>query len=583
MNEQQSRPRPWRYIPVPPASPAGRLALGISLLTILPIWWGAVVAVHAGWWPIEDDARTILKVQDLLAGHLPMLGTQAAGSGAVDPLASAHHLGPIEYYLVAPFVATLGGSVGLLVALAVLHTAFVVLILRAGWLLGRLRLLVPLSLACLVLAQGDSGFQLFQPINTIPAVYALLLVPLAATMSLRRPRWLIALVFAWTVAAQAQLAYVPVLTVIALVAGLVGMRQWHTRRGAWWPLPGPVRRRPLPGPGWGALGLLVLMWMLPVWESLTFEPGNASQLHRYVNAAQSEGGSRDTDALALRFLASAIPIPQWPNIVRAVLTIGLLALLISLGRRASRRQGSRGGILRSAAEFLAVLACTSFIAEVVILTRFLPAGPTVWTDAYWVTPIRVFGLLVWATVAWLGADDVTELLRRRLSAGVVRRAVQATCALLLAWAFALAVHAPTTADFERNRVMNQVGDLLQDPLRATVERGDPVRVTYTFGFRFNPVTALTYRLMDEGYFVCNDQTWPVPEETDYRAWDRCPRDAVTVVVTQSGQSPEDVLPRLGLESATYELVGSTDSYRDSQGNTWQFDVYLALPGAPPSP
>ncbi|QXC61229.1 hypothetical protein KSP35_23445 [Aquihabitans sp. G128] len=105
------------------------LAVVLALLLASPFVASVAKAVHQGYTPTNDEALIALRVDDVLAGHLPRIGqpSTADAYADVDP---PHHPGPIEFYLLAGPVGLLGPDVGMLVGAALFNLAAV---LVAAW------------------------------------------------------------------------------------------------------------------------------------------------------------------------------------------------------------------------------------------------------------------------------------------------------------------------------------------------------------------------------------------------------------------------------------------------------------------
>lgn len=98
-----------------------------------------VRAALTGWIPSGDDGFWSLMSRAVLSSHPPLLGSSSSGSTAA---LAFHHLGPLGFYLLAPFVAVFG-SVGTALGSAVINAASAVVAAvavraglgaRAGWL-----------------------------------------------------------------------------------------------------------------------------------------------------------------------------------------------------------------------------------------------------------------------------------------------------------------------------------------------------------------------------------------------------------------------------------------------------------------
>ena len=99
----------------------------------------AVSAVRGGWIPSGDDGFWSIMSRSVFSDHPPLLGSSSSG-GLVDGDAY-HHLGPLGFYLLAPFVALFGG-VGVALGAASINAASLVVAAvavrlgagrRAGW------------------------------------------------------------------------------------------------------------------------------------------------------------------------------------------------------------------------------------------------------------------------------------------------------------------------------------------------------------------------------------------------------------------------------------------------------------------
>lgn len=107
------------------------LALGVAV--------HAVGAVRSGWVPSGDDGFWSIMSRSVFSSSPPLLGSSS--SGGVTTGEAFHHLGPLGFYLLAPFV-WLFGSIGVALGAAVLNAASVVVAAvaarsgvgrRAGW------------------------------------------------------------------------------------------------------------------------------------------------------------------------------------------------------------------------------------------------------------------------------------------------------------------------------------------------------------------------------------------------------------------------------------------------------------------
>jgi hypothetical protein len=112
----------------------GRLvALVLALALTAPFVASVAKAVALDWTPSNDEALITLRVRDVLAGELPLIGQPSTAELYADS-DPPHHPGPIEFYLLVPPVALLGSDLGVLVGAAAINLSAV---LVAAWVVFR--------------------------------------------------------------------------------------------------------------------------------------------------------------------------------------------------------------------------------------------------------------------------------------------------------------------------------------------------------------------------------------------------------------------------------------------------------------
>jgi hypothetical protein len=191
------------------------------------LWWAAVVlvglsivaqgvrALAIGWLPTGDDGYWALMARSVFSAHPPLLGSSS--SGGVVTGTGFHHLGPLGFYLLSPFVLVLGG-VGAAVGTSVLNALAAVLGPvavrgsvgeRAGW-------LTVVASALLAFTMGSE--LLVDPWNPHLSVLALWCALCCTWAVLNGGVWWGAVgVFFASLTLQTHLSFVPV----AGIAGLV--------------------------------------------------------------------------------------------------------------------------------------------------------------------------------------------------------------------------------------------------------------------------------------------------------------------------------------------------------------------------
>jgi hypothetical protein len=213
-------------------SAAERALVAIAVLAALAgVVEAAVRAAHAGWTPVADNAAIALRTQDVFSAHPPLVGMPST-LGAYAHGHPASHLGPLEFFALAPAYALFGRApLGLLVGAALVNTAAVLAIAWSSVRLGGARL-AAFAMAMLAFLEGALGpliAEVWNPdIALLPfAAFVALSVVVAAGGFGAMP---LALVFG-SFALQAHLSYLGLAglgllwaAVIAVVRAVVAVR-----------------------------------------------------------------------------------------------------------------------------------------------------------------------------------------------------------------------------------------------------------------------------------------------------------------------------------------------------------------------
>lgn len=189
-----------------------------------PLLLAALLLLVRHWWPEDDEAFIANRVLDVWSTHPPVTGMRSTSwldAGGVQ----VHHPGPLQFYVLAPFLLVTGFHPWGLVLGALALAAYVswVAIRAAGELGGtRLRVAVVAALLGMVVVAGP-GFML-RPWNpttaTLPVVAVIIT---AASVWSGRRRWLPHLVFLLSYVAQAHLAYLPLALLLGGTTAVVGL------------------------------------------------------------------------------------------------------------------------------------------------------------------------------------------------------------------------------------------------------------------------------------------------------------------------------------------------------------------------
>jgi hypothetical protein len=312
-----------------------------------------VIATRAGraYFPLGDAASTDLMVRDVFTTHTPLIGAYSRGF---------NHPGPLLFWLLAPLAEVSGhASWATLVGGALLQTIGIV---AAGVLAYRrggvhLTLLILAMLALMYVALDDLAF--LNPWNPMIALPFFVLFLLQVWSWVDGHLWQMVGAFATgTLLVQFHFGYAPLVAsaiVWAAVVQLHNHRRTATRRVRPDDPRGVQTRQPSGRlvAAWSLLALGVL-WLAPVIEQLTTNPGNVRKLVGFVRDAGEPLGLRTGAGLfasefrvvppwlggSNRFALFAIDVAQpaplaWLLVPTALIAVGLYAAQRS-GRRSDR-------------------------------------------------------------------------------------------------------------------------------------------------------------------------------------------------------------------------------------------------------
>ncbi len=302
-----------------------------------------VRAVVSGWIPTGDDGYWAIMARSVFSSRPPLLGSSSSG-GVVT--GTGFHLGPLGFYLLAPFVAVFGG-VGVAIGAAVVNAAAAVIAPvavrrgvgeRAGW-------VVVVATAVLAFTMGSE--LLVDPWNPHLAVLSLWCALCCAWAVLAGGvAWGAAGVFFVSLSLQTHLSFVPVAGIAGVVL-LVGTA-WgcaHRERvegSPWW-------RRWLPL--FAALGA-GLVANLVVADATVLRSG-AGQPDQRAEQRHRSGAAHRVSRPGARTVAQAFDPTNWlpgswfPQVIRPAelaspwLLVGVFVVLVGLEVLAVRRRSTR--------------------------------------------------------------------------------------------------------------------------------------------------------------------------------------------------------------------------------------------------
>jgi hypothetical protein len=403
------------------ATTASRIALDRWFLTagfalaLLPVLAIVVTRIGSDYFPIGDDASIALRVRDVFTSSIPLVGPFSHGFA---------HPGPLAFWLLAPLSELVGGAPwSILVGGALLHGVAIGasgwLAYRRGGLLLALLVLAGLGLAYTGLPPGNPFLGAWNP-NLAYPFFMLFLLQVWSFADGRRWQLLGASLTA-TVLVQLHVSYVPL--VVAAGAWAVIVVVVASRRGT----AQPEHQPPYVTVIAASVGASALLWLAPVVQQLTHEPGNFGLMVEYFTERGRAHAGLATGAGL--FAAQFSWVPPWLGgngryvfvLAEPASTRWLLVplALLAVGFYAAHRSG------RVADRRLVELAAVTSVASIVAMSR--------------VDLELFFHLFLWRTlaavflvvaVAWavLNAVEVERRSAARLGAVVGLLA-------LIAWAF----------------------------------------------------------------------------------------------------------------------------------------------------
>ncbi len=415
----------------------------------------AVVALSADqWYPVLDLAMTEFRVRDVGTSHTPLIGLPGRIGEYPD---QGSHPGPLSFYLLAPTYRLLGEtSWSLEMGTVVVHLAAITIALWIGWRRGGWKGVAVVAALLAIVVRGYGQVILTQPWNPYLPVLPWIVVLLAAWAVLcGDDLMLIPLVAFATLCAQ---THVPYLTLaVGLVALGLGTAIVRAVRAE-----GEERRRPLRMVAW-ATGVGVLLWLPPVADQFTNEPGNIRELiDHFGSPPEAAIGVGEGIRLALRHL------DVWSGLAEQLTGTARFVTNASAGRGAvvlvlwlasavvAWRVGSRA--LRS----LHVVVAVALVLGTASMARIF-GRPwfylTLW--AWGITTVLV-GAVLWTALAWWQHRRPEQAQRSAATVAVVAAGVAVVTSLATSVAFADAHH-------PEERLSSAVGSLAAPTYDAVVE------------------------------------------------------------------------------------------------------------------
>ena len=318
---RKKRPTLWRPAPIHrirdlssrQQAVVTAVLVGLALLPIL----SAAVVLSQGWRPTGDNALIGLRVHDVLKGRFPLVGQPSTGENFGSGVESSHP-GPIEFYLIAPFVALLGPTIGLAIGAAAINSAA---LLGVGWTAfrrGGLELMLIGVLVSTLLARSLGGNFLHDPVSSnVGATTALLLLFASWSIIAGDLRTTPVFVLAGTFALQDHLSYLGTGAPVVGVSLIIGV--WWIRRtiryandSSW------LRPRLIAS---GILG--VVLWLPVVWDQF-FGSHNISAIIQTFTSGKGDTPGAQASGVGFAFKRVAEALAPWPIFARKVPPLGYL-------------------------------------------------------------------------------------------------------------------------------------------------------------------------------------------------------------------------------------------------------------------
>ena len=495
-----------------------RLSMGlvavVFLLALTPLVAVLITRVGRAYFPMEDVASIDLLVRDVFGPHTPLVGAYSRGF---------NHPGPMMFWLLAPlsvladrapWATLVGGALfqGAVIAL----TGW--LALRRGGVAFMLAVLAGLGLAYSSFPSGAQFLEAWNPYLAFP----LFLLFLLQTWALAEgSRWqLLGIAVTGSLLVQFHIGYLPLVAAATLWAAITIVVD---------ELRSPSREPREPKrPEWRIVGIvtgiaLLTLWIAPVVQQFTGNPGNLGEIWRFfTNGAPVAGRGAAARVFAVEFRV----LPPWlfgsetfafgTGSVEQASAAWLLVpfVLLVAGYAAARRSGRRND--RHLVELAAVNALASVFALSRVSVDLLPYL------FYWRVISAMFVVL---TSGWAIANALR--IRERPIAFVASGAVLVTVIALSFGARTVDVldrtenvmrlesYARTAMAQIHRRPLPRtpvlvralgmtIGGFDQGIIDALDRDGVPVRVDRQYGYHFGRQRAATPAEVGEVWYVAQD-------------------------------------------------------------------------------
>ncbi|KGN34377.1 hypothetical protein N802_12010 [Knoellia sinensis KCTC 19936] len=561
-----------------------RYVILLTVIATVPVLAAFLKAVAHGWWPDGDDAILGMKVADVFSSHPPTMGMRST-SGNADPSLASHHPGPMAMYLLAIPAGLFGfHPIGLLLGSALTHIALIVGVVIVARRRGGMTWVLMALTAVLVIQWAVGPEALFRPLNPYPAsigVFLLLLLTWSLVVGDTACAWGFVLVA--SLVAQANLAFLPLvvaLTLLVVVTALLRRRRSPSRGSIWAGLGlgrGASRTSRL------AAGALVLCWLPPLVEMVTYRKSNPLQVASYIFSGVDKDQMGWASALKA-FLPQLVPFPGGFSSANnaliersglwVVLGLVVVAMLAGLAVPAAEQLPGWDSPHRMA-------AVVALVALVLVGWSFASAPTSVvGVPFYWLLPIWgcvTFAWLVLGSAVFRAARHIASARRGRAAAPAAPAAAvpaRGVSVVLLGILAIVATQSPVVLTW-RDEPGRKASAIVAEEYSSHTPPPHPVRVTSGGGWVAwaSVAPAIAYQLRARGYDVYSMTDWPLPEDVSFRHATKAPTNSSQIFVREKAANGQWVGEPDG---SGWRLLGTVEGKPvTGQG---ELEVYLREPG-----
>jgi hypothetical protein len=440
--------------------PTALVVAGLTAVVVLPLLVALVALRTPRWYPLLDLAMTELRVRDVGTRHSPLIGLVGRLSSNGN---QGSHPGPLSFWALAPVHRLLGGSAwSLMLGVVALNAAAVGLTLWAALRRGGTALALGLAAAFAVLLHLYGTQVLTEPWNPYMPVmwWPLTLVAVWSVLDDDLAMLPVAVV-AGSFCMQTHISYLGIVAgIAALTVAALGLRAWRLRGDR-------TALRRLGAWSGAALALGVVLWLPPLIDQLTNDPGNGSVVLDHFLEAEDEpiGVGRGAELFAVHLdpwrLAAGRGAISGSVVPGLLLVAAWAAGAVATWRMTPAPVDAhrRDTLLRLHVVVAAALALG--LVSAVRILGFVWHYLLLWG---WGTTTLTLFALAWTAV--LAARAAGPRAGRLATRGALALAV----AVLVGWTAAFAAGA-RDAQPTQHRVSEAVGDVTA-PLLEAIDRGD---------------------------------------------------------------------------------------------------------------